>query len=387
MRTCKAVQEYKRHQDYISDMSFCDAKSTLLAAGGDGILSIYDIRQPLTKIKVSQEIDDELLSLTTIKDGQTVIAGSQSGALYIWNNADWSSPPTKWIGHPNSVDALCALDQDTICSGSSDGLLRLITVSPNYKFEGILGDHEDEFPIERIVLTHDRAYMASCGHDLSLRFWNVEFLFESQKKRKRTEEPESVKLSYHTTGNKFDANDTELEGLFENNRQWAKAVQEQDPNFFKTLAEKQEPKILWIGMGPKIVQLGPGEIFIHKNIANVVCHSDLNCLSVLQYAVEVLKVEHVVVCGHSNCGGVAAALGQQQFGLIDNWLRNVKDVYRLNQNEMDKIDNGKERLLKLVEYNAINSAQNIVHSTIVQNAWKRGQKLTVHAWVYNLEKG
>lgn len=122
-----------------------------------------------------------------------MIAGSQSGALYIWNNADWSSPPTKWIGHPNSVDALCALDQDTICSGSSDGLLRLITVSPNYKFEGILGDHEDEFPIERIVLTHDRAYMASCGHDLSLRFWNVEFLFESQKKRKRTEEPESVK--------------------------------------------------------------------------------------------------------------------------------------------------------------------------------------------------
>lgn len=122
-----------------------------------------------------------------------VIAGSQSGALYIWNNADWSSSPTKWIGHPNSVDALCTLDQDTICSGSSDGLLRLITVSPNYKFEGILGDHEDEFPIERIVLTHDRAYMASCGHDLSLRFWNVEFLFESQKKRKCTEEPESVK--------------------------------------------------------------------------------------------------------------------------------------------------------------------------------------------------
>ncbi|OBZ89728.1 Carbonic anhydrase 2 [Choanephora cucurbitarum] len=193
--------------------------------------------------------------------------------------------------------------------------------------------------------------------------------------------------------NKFDPNDINLDGILESNRKWAKAVREQDPNFFSNIANKQTPKILWIGCSDSrvpantVLQLNPGEVFVHRNIANVVSHSDLNCLSVLQYAVEVLKVEHIIVCGHYNCGGVGAAAGHGQFGLIDNWLRNIKDVYRLHEKELEAIKDEGLRLRKLIELNTINSAENVCHSTIVQNAWKRGQKLTIHALAYDIEDG
>ncbi|KAI8089698.1 carbonic anhydrase [Halteromyces radiatus] len=193
--------------------------------------------------------------------------------------------------------------------------------------------------------------------------------------------------------NKFDPKDSSLEGLLENNRQWAAAVIHEDPEFFKTIALQQEPKILWIGCSDsrvpanQIVQLGPGEIFVHRNIANVVNHADLNCLSVIQYAVEALKVEHIIVCGHYNCGGVTAALSNKSFGLIDNWLRSIKDVYRLHEAEFDDLKDEGQRIKKLVELNAINSAKNVCHSVVVQNAWKSGQPLTVHAWAYSIEDG
>ncbi|KAI9250979.1 carbonate dehydratase [Phascolomyces articulosus] len=195
------------------------------------------------------------------------------------------------------------------------------------------------------------------------------------------------------TPNKFDPNDENLDRLLEANREWAKEVKEQQPEFFKNINLKQEPKILWIGCSDsrvpaeQILQLGPGEIFVHRNIANVVANADLNCLSVVQYAVEVLKVQHIIVCGHYNCGGVAAASGHGQYGLIDNWLRNIKDVYRLHSTELSAIEDDTARFRKLVEFNAINSAENLCHSTIVQNAWKNGQKLTVHAWTYDLSDG
>ncbi|CAO3614384.1 unnamed protein product [Cunninghamella blakesleeana] len=192
---------------------------------------------------------------------------------------------------------------------------------------------------------------------------------------------------------KFDPSDSDLEGLLHNNREWAAAVVKEDPEFFKNIALRQEPKILWIGCSDsrvpanQIVQLGPGEIFVHRNIANVVNHADLNCLSVLQFAVESLKVEHIIVCGHYNCGGVGAALSNKSFGLIDNWLRSIKDVYLKNEKEFDGIKDETLRIRKLVELNAINSAKNVCHSVIVQNAWKQGQKLTVHAWAYDIEDG
>ncbi|KAF7726618.1 hypothetical protein EC973_008582 [Apophysomyces ossiformis] len=194
-------------------------------------------------------------------------------------------------------------------------------------------------------------------------------------------------------GNKFDPSDDSLDGLLKNNHDWAKAVVQEDPEFFKHIALRQEPKILWIGCSDsrvpanQIVQLGPGEIFVHRNIANVVNHSDLNCLSVLQYAVEVLRVEHIIVCGHYNCGGVAAACGHKQYGLIDNWLRNIKDVYRLHRAELDAIEDETTRTRRLAELNTIHSAENVCHSTIVQNAWGKGQKLAVHAWAYDIEDG
>ncbi|KAL1929881.1 hypothetical protein VTP01DRAFT_1035 [Rhizomucor pusillus] len=192
---------------------------------------------------------------------------------------------------------------------------------------------------------------------------------------------------------KFDPADENLDKLIENNREWAENVKKVQPEFFDNIALKQEPKILWIGCSDsrvpaeQIVQLGPGEIFVHRNIANVVNHTDINCLSVVQYAVEVLKVQHIIVCGHYNCGGAAAAIGHGQFGLIDNWLRSIKDVYRLNSAELEQISDETKRLRRLIELNVINSAQNLVHSTIVQNAWKRGQKLSVHAWAYDLTDG
>ncbi|KAI9263074.1 carbonic anhydrase [Sporodiniella umbellata] len=353
---------------------------------GDGLLSIYDTRKASESVCCTEELEDEPLSLASIRGGEGIVAGSQSGALYFWNWSTWSGP-TAWLGHPSSVDALACLDQDTVCTGGSDGLLRLITVSPTQQLEGILGDHGQDLPVENIQVTFDQRFLASSGHDLQLRFWEIDSLYRSSKRSLTQKLSSAVKI------NKFDAKDEELDSLLKSNAEWSKAVTEADPNFFKNLSQLQEPKILWIGCADsrvpanQLIQLAPGEVFVHRNIANVVCHSDLNCLSVLQYAVDVLKVEHVIVCGHSNCGGVAAAMGNGQFGLIDNWLRNIKDVYRFNEKELEVIQEPKERLARLIECNATHSAENVARSTIVQNAWERGQKLTVHAWVYNLENG
>ncbi|KAI7899045.1 carbonic anhydrase [Cokeromyces recurvatus] len=353
---------------------------------------------------MTTELDDELLSMEVIDNGNKVIAGSQSGALYSWNWDGWKESRRKWLGHPSSVDAMCKLDEQVICTGGNDGLLRMITVLPQYGFEGILGDHGEDFPIECIKLDHKQKYLASCGHDLKLKFWNIEFLFkgDNSKKEKRKwividddknkEKYATPRFTKHTM-NKFDPEDTNLDGILANNKKWAEEVMKEDPAFLKNIALKQQPKILWIGCSDSrvpanvVTSLPPGEVFVHRNIANVVTHADLNCLSVLQYAVEVLKVEHIIVCGHYNCGGVTAALGHQQYGLIDNWLRSIKDVYRLYKDELEAIQDEEKRLYRLIELNAINSAKNVCHSTIVQNAWERGQKLTVHAWAFNIETG
>ncbi len=178
----------------------------------------------------------------------------------------------------------------------------------------------------------------------------------------------------------------ELKHLFENNRRWAAEVSDRDPDFFKKLAAQQAPPYLWIGCADsrvpanQIVGLAPGEVFVHRNVANVVSHTDFNCLSVLQYAVEVLKVRHVIVCGHYGCGGVAAALQDVPFGLIDNWLRHIKDVYEASR--LDDIDTN-----KLCELNVAAQVRNVCHTTIVQDAWRRGQDLSVHGWIYSLEDG
>lgn len=187
MRTCKAVGEYNVHNDFIADMNY--SKSSLLVAGGDGLLSIHDIRKSTEKIIVSEELDDELLSMTVVNEGEKVIAGSQSGALYMWNWNAWDSVK-KWIGHPSSVDSICNLNENAICTGASDGLLRFISIAPQ-KFEGILGDHGEDFPIECVKLNHYGNYLGSCGHDLQLRFWNIQFLFEHDKKRRNQGDDES----------------------------------------------------------------------------------------------------------------------------------------------------------------------------------------------------
>jgi len=184
-----------------------------------------------------------------------------------------------------------------------------------------------------------------------------------------------------------------LQHLFDNNKRWAEGKTEGNSNYFKRLSAQQSPEYLWVGCADsrvpanEIVGLDPGEIFVHRNVANVVVHTDMNCLSVLQYAVEVLKVKHIIVCGHYGCGGVQAAMGNTQFGLIDNWLRNIKDVYRKHQNELESIDVGESRTDRLCELNVIEQVANICYTTIVQNAWKRNQDLTVYGWVYGLQDG
>ncbi len=185
----------------------------------------------------------------------------------------------------------------------------------------------------------------------------------------------------------------EIDNLFENNRQWSDKIKSDDPEFFKRLSEQQSPEYLWIGCSDsrvpanQIVDMDPGTIFVHRNIANVVVHTDLNCLSVLQYAVEVLKVKHVFVCGHYGCGGVAASLGDQEYGLIDNWLLHIRDVYDKYQLEVDKAENEKDRTNLLCEYNVVEQVAHVAQTSIVKNAWKRGQPLSVHGWVYSLEDG
>jgi len=187
---------------------------------------------------------------------------------------------------------------------------------------------------------------------------------------------------------------SELHELFANNRRWAAGLRERDPAFFETLARQQSPQYLWIGCSDsrvpanEIVGLLPGEVFVHRNVANVVVHTDLNCLSVLQFGVDVLNVKHVMVVGHYGCGGVAAALRNRKFGLADNWLRHVQDVQKkhaagFSGAEVDE----RLRVDRLCELNVIEQVQNVCQTTVVQDAWERGQELTVHGWIYRLQDG
>ena len=184
-----------------------------------------------------------------------------------------------------------------------------------------------------------------------------------------------------------------LKHLFDNNKNWATTIKEADPDFFTKLASQQSPEYLWIGCADsrvpanEIVNMLPGEIFVHRNIANVVVHTDLNCLSVIQYAVDVLKVKHIIVCGHYDCGGITAALENSEHGLIDNWLRHIKDVYRFHQTEIDAQPSEKERRDLLCELNVVEQVANVCHTTMVQNAWKSGQELAVHGWIYRVSDG
>lgn len=184
-----------------------------------------------------------------------------------------------------------------------------------------------------------------------------------------------------------------LKQLFANNRDWASRITADDPEFFQKLSRQQRPQYLWIGCADsrvpanQIVDLMPGDIFVHRNVANVVVHSDLNCLSVLQYAVEVLQVTDVIVCGHYGCGGVQAALNNSRFGLIDNWLRHVQDVKNKHLAALDALDNYRNRLDRLCELNVIEQVVNVCQTTIVQEAWDRGQSLAIHGWIYSIEDG
>lgn len=184
-----------------------------------------------------------------------------------------------------------------------------------------------------------------------------------------------------------------LPQLIENNRRWAREMTERDPDFFARLADRQSPQILWIGCSDsrvpanQIIDLDPGEVFVHRNIANVVVHSDFNCLSVLEFAVEVLKVEHVIVCGHYGCGGVKAAGENHHLGLIDNWLRHIRDVRQKHDSLLSAIAGDAERTNRLCELNVIEQVRNICHTTVVQEAWERGQTLSIHGWIYAVENG
>ncbi|WP_220720663.1 carbonate dehydratase [Agarivorans litoreus] len=186
---------------------------------------------------------------------------------------------------------------------------------------------------------------------------------------------------------------SDLNQLIENNRSWAKNIKEQNPTFFCDLSEQQNPEFLWIGCSDsrvpanQIAGLPPGEVFVHRNIANVVVHTDLNCLSVIQYAVDVLKVKHIIVTGHYGCGGVLASMENEQFGLIDNWLRHLKDVYRYHQAELDAIEDKKQRADRLCELNVVEQVKNVSQTSIVQNAWSKGQQLSVHGCIYSIQNG
>lgn len=185
----------------------------------------------------------------------------------------------------------------------------------------------------------------------------------------------------------------DLEQLFENNERWAEAIKEEDPAFFEKLAQQQAPEYLWIGCSDarvpanEIVGLLPGDLFVHRNVANVVLHTDLNCLSVIQYAVDVLKVRHILVTGHYGCGGVRAAMQDVQFGLIDGWLRSIRDLYYEQREHIAQFASEEERVDRLCELNVIHQVANVSHTTIVQNAWHRGQSLSVHGCIYGIKDG
>lgn len=184
-----------------------------------------------------------------------------------------------------------------------------------------------------------------------------------------------------------------LPELIQKNRDWAASINAENPSFFSELAKKQTPEYLWIGCADsrvpanQIVGLLPGEVFVHRNIANVVVHTDFNCLSVVEYAVAVLKVKHIIVCGHYGCGGVKAATENHHLGLIDNWLRHIRDVRNKHQAILAKIDDENERLDRLCELNVVEQANNVCYSTVVQEAWAKGQELAVHGWIYRIQDG
>jgi carbonic anhydrase len=185
----------------------------------------------------------------------------------------------------------------------------------------------------------------------------------------------------------------QLKHLLENNKSWSKEMTRRDPTFFKRLVDQQSPKYLWIGCSDsrvpanEIVGLLPGELFVHRNVANLVVHTDLNCLSVLQYAVDVLKVEHVIVCGHYGCGGVQAVIEKRDVGLANNWLRHLADVADQHAAELTALPNDRERGQRLCELNVMEQVRNVCQSTIVLNAWKEERRLLVHGWVYGLQDG
>lgn len=191
----------------------------------------------------------------------------------------------------------------------------------------------------------------------------------------------------------IETKDITYDTLLKGNLDWVEDMKKTDPTYFDKLSAGQNPPVLWIGCSDsrvpanQITNTLPGDIFVHRNIANVVVHTDMNMLSVLDYSVNVLKVKHVIVCGHYGCGGVNAALGNKQVGIIDNWLRNIRDVYRMHEREMSTIKDPEQRSNRLVELNAIEGAANVMNTSIVQNAWANGQELSIHAWAYSLKTG
>ncbi|OIQ46635.1 MAG: carbonic anhydrase [Gammaproteobacteria bacterium MedPE] len=184
-----------------------------------------------------------------------------------------------------------------------------------------------------------------------------------------------------------------LPNLFANNVQWAQQVEQQEPGFFKSLSEQQNPDYLWIGCADsrvpanEIVGLKPGELFVHRNVANCVVHTDLNCLSVIQYAVEVLKVKHIIVTGHYGCGGINSAMNNAKFGLVDNWLRHIKDVQHKHSAHLNTFTDPVAKQDRLTELHVIEQVMNVAHTSIVQDAWSRGQELQLHSWIYSLKDG
>jgi carbonic anhydrase len=185
----------------------------------------------------------------------------------------------------------------------------------------------------------------------------------------------------------------DIKQLFENNRQWAERRLKEDPGYFEELAKGQNPKYLWIGCSDsrvaaeRLTGLKPGEVFVHRNVANQVIHTDLNCLTVLQFALDVLNVEDVIICGHYGCGGVAAAMNKLNFGLANNWLLHIRDIYLKNRHRLDIIEDEAERSDRFADLNVIEQVFNTCNSTIVQDAWSRGQKVRVHGWIYGVHDG
>ncbi|MDV3442302.1 carbonate dehydratase [Pseudomonas otitidis] len=186
---------------------------------------------------------------------------------------------------------------------------------------------------------------------------------------------------------------SDLQLLLDNNARWAERIKEDDPQFFEKLAKQQAPEYLWIGCSDarvpanEIVGMLPGDLFVHRNVANVVLHTDLNCLSVVQYAVDVLRVKHILVTGHYGCGGVRAAMQDAQFGLIDGWLRSIRDLYYEHRDHIAQFPTDEARVDRLCELNVMQQVANVSHTTIVQNAWHRGQSLSVHGCIYGIKDG